>query len=104
MKEHMLKVEMGEFTTYKLTCHLTDEAECHQTCVTHPEGHDDIPDDHPCTMEVYRNGCTLAEWVNDGGIEAVQFDHTIELPVRFEWVVSHDYPMMLVLTEGETDE
>lgn len=98
--DHTLKVEMGEFTTYRLTCNLDDAAECHLVCVTHPDGHDDMPDEEACVKEVYRNGCVIAEWVNDGGIESVGFTHTVDLPVNFYWDAGHDSPIVEMLKES----
>ena len=92
MSDHVLKVEMGEFTNYHLTCNLDDAADCHQVCTTHPDGCDPMDVEGECVREVYRNGCTIAEWVNDGGIEAVGFEHTVEIPVTYQWNASHDYP------------
>jgi len=91
---HVLKVELGEFTTYHLTCNLDDTAPCHLICATHPEGGCGEPDEDECVTQVYQRGCTIAEWVNDGGIEAVEFNHTIEIPVTYEWRASHDYPAL----------
>jgi hypothetical protein len=65
---HMMRVEMGEFTHYRLTCNLGDDAECHQTCETHPEGGCGMAEE-TCVKAVYSGGCVIAEWVNDGGIE-----------------------------------
>jgi hypothetical protein len=102
-REHILKVELGEFTRYHLTCNLDDSAACHQCCATHPEGGcaekhlDPDIDQAPCVQEVYRNGCVIAEWVNDGGIESVGFDHTVELPVTYYWDGAHDFPILSVL-------
>jgi hypothetical protein len=101
--EHVLRVEMGEFTRYHLTCNLDDSAACHQVCATHMEGGcadkhlDPEIDQAPCVQEVYRNGCVIAEWVNDGGIESVGFDHTVELPVTYYWDGAHDFPILSVL-------
>ena len=95
--DHVLKVELGEFTNYTLVCNLDDAAGCHQTCVTHPEGGcGDFDAEEECVTKVYEYGCTVAEWVNDGGIEAVEFSHTLELPVKIEWRASHDYPSLHV--------
>jgi hypothetical protein len=92
--DHVLKVEMGETTSYQLTCNLGDDAACHKVCGVHPEGGCDDPDnDGPeCSTHTYEGGCIVAEWVNDGGIEAVEFEHTIEIPVGYQWNASHDYP------------
>lgn len=95
-QDHVLKVEMGEFTTYKLVCNLDDAADCHQVCATHLDGCDPMETEGECVREVYRNGCTIAEWVNDGGIESVGFEHTIEIPVKYQWNASHDYPSLHV--------
>lgn len=94
MSDHVLKVEMGEFTNYHLTCNLDDAADCHQVCATHQDGCDPMDVEGECVREVYRNGCTIAEWVNDGGIEAVGFEHTVEIPVTYQWNASHDYPSL----------
>jgi len=101
--DHVLKVTMGEFTQYHLTCNLDDTAPCHLVCTIHPEGGCDDPDfEDECVQFVYENGCVVAEWVNDGGIESVGFDHTLELPVRYQWNASHDSPSIHVL--DATDE
>ena len=99
MSDHVLKVEMGESTNYHLTCNLDDAADCHQVCTAHPEvctAHLDgcypMDVEGECVREVYRNGCTIAEWVNDGGIESVGFEHIVEIPVMYQWNASHDYP------------
>ena len=87
MSDHILKVELGEYTNYRLICNLDDTAPCHQLCSTHPEGGcDNLDDERECVMDAYERGCVVAEWVNDGGIESVGFEHTLELPVdyRFE--------------------
>ena len=47
----------------------------------------------------YKGGCIIAEWVNDGGIESVEFEHTIAIPVTYQWNASHDYPTLLPLSE-----
>ena len=94
--DHVLQVSMGEYTRYHLTCNLTDEAPCHMTCEAHPEGHDNDDLVDSCVMRSYAGGCIIAEWVNDGGIETVDFDHTIELPVSYQWNASHDYPSISV--------
>jgi hypothetical protein len=92
--DHVLKVEMGEITSYHLSCNLGDDAACHKVCGVHPEGGCDDPDnDGPeCSTHTYEGGCIVAEWVNDGGIEAVEFEHTIEIPVGYQWNASHDHP------------
>ena len=104
--DHTLKVEMGEATVYRLTCHLTDEAMCHKVCGMHPEGGCGEPedgDDTPCRTETYAAGCVIAEWVNDGGIDSVEFEHTIEIPVTYEWRASHDYPTIQAAPMNEID-
>ena len=94
--EHVLRVEIGEFTQYHLTCNLDETAKCHQTCQTHPEGGCDDPDNESeCITSPYKGGCVVAEWVNDGGIEAVQFEHTLELPVSYYWDGAHDFPILV---------
>src|ERR1017187_7411855 len=101
LRGHVLKIELGEFTGYHLTCNLDDAASCHQVCETHMDGgcaetHLDLDiDQAPCVSAVYRGGCVIAEWVNDGGIESVDFDHTIELPVEYQWNASHEYPTLI---------
>lgn len=105
MADHVLKVELGEFTTYRLICNLDDTAECHQTCTTHPEGGCGDPDNSDeCVSGVYEHGCVVAEWVNDGGIESVEFEHTIELPVTIEWRASQDYPSLHVLSPAPVQD
>ena len=96
--EHVLKVEMGEFTRYHLTCNLDDSAACHQCCATHLEGGCGDPDvGYECVQRVYEHGCIVAEWVNDGGIEGTEFEHTVEIPVEYHWDGAHDYPILSVL-------
>ncbi len=104
MSEHTLKVELGEFVSYRLTCNLDDTAKCHEVCVTHPDGGCGDPDvQSGCVTEVYWNGCVIAEWVNDGGIDAVGFEYTLELPVTYEWAASHDYPIVSVASTKESE-
>jgi hypothetical protein len=102
MSDHVLKVEMGEFTNYHLICNLDDAADCHQVCVTHPDGCDPMDVEGECVREVYRNGCTVAEWVNDGGIESVGFAHTVEIPVTYQWNASHDYPSIYAASVSDS--
>ena len=95
--DHVLKVELGEYTIYSLTCNLGDDAPCRQFCSAHPDGHDLIQVHYTeCVNTQYENGCIIAEWVNDGGIESVEFSHTIELPVEYQWNASRDYPQLRV--------
>jgi hypothetical protein len=100
--DHVLTVTMGEYTTYRLTCNLGADAPCHLTCHTHPEGGCGEPDDdRECVQVVYEGGCIIAEWVNDGGIECVGFEHTIELPMRYQWDAGHDAPMLFAVPDDE---
>lgn len=99
MSDHTLKVTLGEFETYQLICHLDASARCHQVCDTHPDdGCYDPDDESKCVLVPYENGCTLVEWIDAGGIEAVEFDYTLTLPVRFS---SHpsSCPIMYVVEE-----
>lgn len=101
---HVLKVELGEFTRYHLTCNLNSTHPCRQVCRTHPEGGCGDPDvEGTCYTIAYEHGCVIAEWVNDGGIESVGFDHTLELPIEYHWEAAHDSPILEVaasLAEG----
>lgn len=98
---HVMRVEMGESTSYRLTCNLGDDAECHQVCETHPEGGCGM-ELETCVKKVYSGGCVVAEWVNDGGIESVTFEHTVEFPVYYEWM--NEFPTILAADEVETVE
>ena len=93
--DHVLKVELGEYTSYTLTCNLGDDAPCHQV---HPAHHMEGCNDAGVKRvnTVYEHGCVIAEWINDGGIESVEFSHTIELPVEYQWNASQDYPQLRV--------
>ena len=97
---HVLKVELGEYTDYRLICNLDDAAHCHQVCTVHNEGGCNQIDAGLCVIGPYKNGCIIAEWVNDGGIEAVEFSHIIQLPVTYQWNASHDHPRLIVAIDG----
>lgn len=100
MSDHILKVELGEFTAYHLTCNLDDAAPCHQTCQRHPEGGCGEPESEgECITSPYEGGCVVAEWVNDGGIEGVQFEHVLELPVAYHWDGGHDFPILVAQSD-----
>jgi hypothetical protein len=98
MRDHVLKVGLGENTSYHLVCNLDDTADCRRVCATHPEGCDPLEVEGECVRTVYIGGCVVAEWVNDGGIETVDFEHSLELPVTYQWNASHDYPSIHVLS------
>ncbi len=87
MTDHVLKIELGWPTLYTLTCNLGDDARCHQVPAV-GEGSDG--------EWVGYGECVIAEWVNDGGIENVGFEHIIEFPVSYHWANEGEYPVLEV--------
>lgn len=102
--DHVMKIDLSELVSYHLTCNLDDTAKCHQTCSTHPDGGCGDPDlESECVTQNYGT-CVIAEWVNDGGIESVQFEHVVEIPVSYYWDGAHDFPILVAKSEDHGEK